>query len=189
MKICRAAAGALIFLSACATHQADHFYVIDGQPGMARATNAPFTRQVTLRVSVPSLIDRAEMVVTSADGVAVVEHERWAAPLSDLISSTLSRDIEHRRDDVVVLPHRMDQPGVPLTEIAIEVNEVRAVLGQRVSLEAHWRVAEAGGGKVSLGRDVFVSNLHSGTYAALADGLSAALALLADRLVQEIPPP
>ena len=189
MKACRAAALVVILLSACATHQADHFYVIDSQPGAPRASNQPFTRQVTLRESVPALVDRAQMVTTTADGVAVAEHERWAAPLSDLISSTLARDIEQRRGDVLVLPHRMDQPGAPRTEIAVEVNEVRAVLGRQVSLEAHWRVAEAGGGKVSLGRDVFVSNLHSGSYAALADGLSASLALLADRLVQDIPAP
>ncbi|HEY2677292.1 MAG TPA: PqiC family protein [Steroidobacteraceae bacterium] len=187
MRFWGAVAVVLLMLGGCVTHHPDHYYVIDSQPSTARETNTPFARQVTLRVSVPSLVDRAEIVVSTADGVTVAEHERWAAPLPDLITATLARDIERRRDDVVVLPHRLDEPGVPLTEIAIEVNEVRSLLGHQVSVAAHWRVTDAGSGKVTLGRDAFISNLHSDSYAALAEGLSASLALLADRLVQEIP--
>jgi uncharacterized protein len=174
-------------LSGCATSHVDHFYVIDAPPGSARQSSPAFARQVTLRVSVPSLIDRAAMVLSTSDGVAVVEHERWAAPLPDLITSALARNIERQRGDVVVLPHHLDKAGVPLTAIAVDVDEVRARLGDQVSIEAHWRVTDAADGKVSLGRDVFVSAVHSQSYAAVADGVSAAVALLADRLIKEIP--
>ena len=189
MKTCAFAACLLLVLNGCATRQVDHFYVIDTQPSAARDSNTPFARQVTLRVSVPSLIDRAEMVLSTSDGVAVAEHERWAAPLSDLITAALARDIEQQRSDVVVLPRRLDQSGVPLTEIVIDVNEVRARPGERVSLEAHWRVSDAGSGKISLGRDIFVTALHSQSYAAVAEGLAASVGLLADRLVKELPAP
>jgi uncharacterized protein len=178
--------GALV-MSGCAASHVDHFYVIDAAPGGARESSVAFTRQVTLRVSVPSLVDRAAMVISTPDGVAVLEHERWAAPLSDLITSALARDIERQRSDVVVLPHPFDKAGVPLTAIAIDVDEVRARLGDQVSIEAHWRISDAAGGKVTLGRDVFVSPAHSQSYAAVADGLSAAVGLLADRLIKEIP--
>ncbi len=174
-------------LSGCAASHADHFYVIDAPPGSARESGAAFTRQVMLQVSVPSLIDRAAMVITTPDGVAVLEHERWGAPLSDLITSALARNIEGKRSDVVVLPHQLGKAGVPLTTIAVDVDEVRARLGDQVSIEAHWRIADAAGGKVTLGRDVFASPAHSQSYAAVADGLSAAVGLLADRLMKEIP--
>jgi hypothetical protein len=42
-------------------------------------------------------------------------------------------------------------------------------------------------GKVTLGRDVFVSSQRPKDYAQLASGLSGCVALLADRLVREIP--
>ncbi len=174
-------------LSGCAASHVDHFYVIDAPPGSARESSNAFARQVTLQVSVPSLIDRAAMVISTPDGVAVLEHERWAAPLSDLITSALARDIERQRGDVVVLPHRLDKAGVPLTAIAIDVDEVRARLGDQVSVAAHWRITDAASGKVTLGRDVFLSPAHSQSYAAVADGLSAAVGLLADRLIKEIP--
>jgi uncharacterized protein len=178
---------AVCVLSSCATSHVDHFYVIDAPPGSARESSSAFARQVTLQVSVPSLIDRAAMVITTPDGVAVLEHERWAAPLSDLITSALARDIERQRADVVVLPHHLDKAGVPLTAIAIDVDQVRARLGDQVSIEAHWRITDAAGGKVTLGRDVFAGPAHSQSYAAVADGLSAAVGLLADRLIKEIP--
>jgi uncharacterized protein len=178
--------GALV-VGGCAASHADHFYVIDTPPGSARESTAAFTRQVTLRVSVPSLVDRSAMVISTPDGVAVLEHERWAAPLSDLITSALARDIERQRGDVVVLPHRLDNAGVPLTAIAIDVDEVRARLGDQVALEAHWRITDTAGGKVTLGRDVFVSPVQSQSYAAVAEGVSGAVRLLADRLIKEIP--
>jgi len=87
------------------------------------------------------------------------------------------------------LPRRLDKSGVPLTEIIIDVNEVRASPGDRVSLEAHWRVSGAGSDKISLGRDIFVTTLHSQSYAAVAEGLAASVGLLADRLVKELPAP
>ncbi len=186
MKAPAVVLGSLV-MSGCAASHADHFYVIDAPPGSAREASVAFTRQVTLRVSVPSLVDRAAMVISTPDGVAVLEHERWAAPLSDLITSALARDIEGKRGDVVVLPHPLDKAGVPLTTIAIDVDEVRARLGELVSIEAHWRITDAAGGKVTLGRDVFASPTHAQSYAAVADGLSAAVAMLADRLIKEIP--
>ena len=189
MKTCALAVSCLLLLNGCATHQVDHFYIIDTPASAARDSSAPFARQVTLRVSVPSLVDRAEMVISTSDGVVVAEHERWAAPLSDLITAALARNIERQRADVVVLPRRLDQHSVPLTEIVIDVNEVSARPGDRVSLEAHWRVSDSGSGKVSLGRDTFVTTLHSQTYAAVADGLATSVGLLADRLIKELPAP
>jgi uncharacterized protein len=178
--------GALI-VGGCVASHVDHFYVIDTAPGGARASSSAFARQVTLRVSVPSLVDRAAMVISTPDGVAVMEHERWAAPLSDLITSALARDIERQRGDVVVLPHHSDNAGVPLTTIAVDVDEVSARLGGQLSIEAHWRITDMASGKVTLGRDVFAGPAHSQSYAAVADGLSAAVGLLADRLIKEIP--
>lgn len=187
MKTPALIAGALLALSGCATRHVDHFYVIDTQPGGDRGSNTAFARQVTLRVSVPSLVDRPEMVISVPDGVALAEHERWAAPLSDLIASALSRDIERQRNDVVVLPHRSDQAAVPLTEITVDVDEIRARLGDQVTVEVHWRIVDARGGQVHLGRDRFASPAHLQNYASLASALSSCISLLADRLVKEIP--
>jgi uncharacterized lipoprotein YmbA len=180
----------LALAAGCAARQRDHFYVLDAQPPSGiRESRTQFNRQVTLRVTVPSLVDRAEMVLTAGSGVTVLEHERWAAPLSDLVTAALGEDIERRRADVVVLPRSVDQTDIPLVKIVIEIDQVTARFGSPVSIETHWRVTDARTGKVSLGRDSFVSTQQPQSYAEVAAALSSCIALLADRLVGAIPPP
>jgi uncharacterized lipoprotein YmbA len=179
----------LILAGGCATRHRDHFYVLDARPAGARESRSQFDRQVVLSVTVPSVVDRGEMVLAGVNGVTVLDHERWAAPLADLVTATLGQDIERRRADVVVLPRSADQAGIPLTRIVLEIDQVTARLGDEVSIEAHWRVTDARTGKVSIGREVLPSSQRPQNYTDFASALSDCIALLADRLVREIPAP
>ena len=171
----------------CATRQPDHFYVLAAQPAEAHESAAPIRRQVVLQLTLPSLVDRSEMVVATPNGVAVMEHERWAAPLADLMTTTLRQDMERRRADVMVSPYGKDAgAGVALLRIEVDVVQLWAQRGVEVSIEAQWRVTDSGN-HTSLGRDVFVAPLHSDSYAALAAALSSCVGLLADRLLREVP--
>jgi uncharacterized protein len=187
MKVFYPGLCALILLGGCVTRQPDHFYVLEAQPAGARAASSQFSRQITLRVTVPSLVDRNEMIVTTMSGVAVMDHERWAAPLADLVTTALSQDIERRRNDVIVLPKSADHAGLPLIRITVEIDQLNARLGQPLSIETHWRVTDGGSGRETLGRDTFVSPQPPQNYAEVAGALSAVVALLADRLTREIP--
>jgi hypothetical protein len=169
------------------THQRDHFYVLDPQPAAIATSRSQFDRQVTLQVTIPSLVDRGEMVIADAGGVSVMDHERWAAPLADMITGTLSQDIERRRGDVVVLPRSADKAGIPLIRIAVEIDQLTARLADHLSIETHWRVTDARTGKETLGRDTFVGPQQPQSYAEVAAALSACLGLLAERLAAEIP--
>jgi hypothetical protein len=187
MKLLSLGFCALVLLSSCVTRQRDHFYVLDAQPLGGRESRTEFERQVTLRVTVPSLVDRNEMVLTSQNGVAVMDHERWAAPLADLVTAALARDVERRRNDVVVLLKSADHAGIPLVRIMADIDQVTAGLGNHLIVEAHWRVTDAHTGREILGRDTFVSPQPTQSYAEVAAALSACIASLADRLVREIP--
>ncbi|MEO7207527.1 MAG: ABC-type transport auxiliary lipoprotein family protein [Steroidobacteraceae bacterium] len=177
---------AVLLLAGCATRPQDHFYVVNPLPA-AVAAPSQFDRQVTVRVAIPSLFDRGEMVLTAPNGVSVMDHERWAAPLADMISSALSQDIERRRSDVVVLPKSADKAGIPLVRISVEIDQISARLTDHLSIETHWRVTDARTGKETLGRDAFVSPQQPQSYAEIAAAFSACIALLADRLAGEIP--
>jgi uncharacterized protein len=175
----------LLLIDACATSPRDRFYVLDSQPGGARESGTDFKRQVTLRVTVPSLVDRAPMVLTTASGVEVLDHERWAAPLADLVTTTLGQDIERRRSDVVVVRRSADHPQIPVTRMAVDIDRISARLGEQVSIEAHWRLIDAATGKASIGREVFASPQPPQSYEAVALQISTCIALMADRLAQE----
>jgi uncharacterized protein len=177
----------LALAGGCAARPRDHFYVLDAQPAGSNDSRTQFDRRVALRVTVPSLVDRGEMVLTTSGGVTVLDHERWAAPLADLVTATLGQDIERRRGEVVVLPRGPDQAGIPLVKIAVEIDQVTARLGDQVAIETHWRVTDTHTGKVSIGRDAFASPQRSQSYSDVAAALSTCIGLLAERLVAEIP--
>jgi uncharacterized protein len=177
---------ALLALAGCVTRQQDRFYVLDPQPAAVAESRSQFDRQVTLSVTVPSLVDRGEMIIATPNGVAVMDHERWAAPLADLVNAVLSQDLERRRSDVVVLPKSANHAGLPIVRVTVEIDRLTARLGDHLSIETHWRVTDARTGKENLGRDVFVSQQQPQSYAEVAAALSACIALLADRLAGEL---
>jgi uncharacterized lipoprotein YmbA len=187
MKSLRLGLCALLLLAGCVTRQPDHFYVLDPPPAAIGEPHSQFDRQVILSVTIPSLLDRGEMVVTTLSGVAVMDHERWAAPLADLIAASLSQYIERRRGDVVVLPKSANKAGIPIVRVAVEIDRVTARLGDHLNIETHWRVADAGTGKETVGRDAFASEQQPQSYAEIAAALSACVARLADRLAGVIP--
>src|SRR5271156_1986651 len=104
--------GAVTILAGCAG-QRDHFYALTTLPEIPPAPTAAFTTHVLLTISLPPVIDRRQMVIgTTADRLLVLEHERWAAPLSELVAQTLARDIERRRADVLVADRSFDQASL-----------------------------------------------------------------------------
>lgn len=177
---------ALLLVTGCVTRQRDHFYVLDAQPAGGRESRSQFDRQITLRVTIPSLVDRGEMVLSSPGGVAVMDHERWAAPLADLVTAALARDIESRRGNVVVLSKTADRAGIPLLRIAVDIDEISARLGDHLTMGVHWRVTDAHTNRETLGRDTFASPQPTQSYADVAAALSACVAALADRLAGQV---
>ncbi len=125
---------------------------------------------------------------TAGDAVTVLEHERWAAPLTDLAAQTLARDLERRRADLLVAGPALSHLGEPALKVTVEVVQVTARRGQQVSIDAHWRIADLLAGKEWAGGEVFKAPLAEEDYAGVARALSDCLGLLADRLIAQLPP-
>ena len=176
----------MFLLSACAGRP-DRFYILSTQPaGAGQARTLPAVPAV-LKVTLPSVVDRPEMVLsTSSDDVIVQEHERWAAPLADLVTQTLARDLERRRSDLLVADSSLIRASASALKITVDVVQLTVHRGGEAVIEAHWRILDPRTGKDATGGDVFSSPLAQDDDAAAAQGLSRCLALLADRLVGEI---
>jgi uncharacterized lipoprotein YmbA len=177
----------LTVLSGCVSRQRDHFYVLEAHGPGALPSRVGFERQITLRISVPSIVDRPEVVLTTMSGIAVLEHERWAAPLAEMMTTALGQDIEQRRADVVVVTRGSDVNTTPLVTVAVEVVQLTARVGEAAALETRWRITDARSGKSTIGRDSFTSPTRASNYEGIALALSACLDLLAARLVTELP--
>jgi hypothetical protein len=170
-------------LAACAS-QPDRFYTLsflpDGPPGPRAAS----TKQVALSISIPTVVDRRAMVLdTPGNQVTILEHERWAAPLSDLITQVLAGDLERRRADLVVAGRAF---GATPVKIRIDIAEFSARAGGNVTLEAHWRIEDAVSKQDLLGSEVFTAPISSGDHAAVVRAFSVAVGSLSDRLVEKL---
>lgn len=182
MKPLLTAAGLACLLSACATSHPDHFYVLSAEPQDTSAARPAPTMQAALKVTLPSLVDRPEMVLnTSPDAVIALEHERWAAPLTDLVTQTLARDLEQRRAELLIMGQGVS-PASSTARIAVDIVDVTVRRGQRASIEARWRIFDVRTGKDVVGGDAFSAPLSEDGYANVARALSICLGLLADRL-------
>lgn len=124
----------------------------------------------------------------AGDAVTVLEHERWAASLTDLAAQTLAQDLERRRADLLVMGPGLSQAGGAALKVTVEVVQVTARRGKQVSIDAHWRILDMPAGKEWAGGDVFNASLAEEDYAAVARALSDCLGLLADRLIAQLPP-
>jgi uncharacterized lipoprotein YmbA len=177
----------LSLLCACATSRPDHFYILSAQPpGASEARTTPAT-QVWLRVTLPSSVDRSEMILnTSTNGVVVLEHERWAAPLADLVTQTLARDLERRRSDLLVAGQSVGHSGEAAVKVTVDLVQMTVRRGERASVEAHWRIIDPRTGRDVVGSEAFGAPLAQDGYAAVPQALSECLGLVADRLVGQM---
>jgi uncharacterized lipoprotein YmbA len=185
--LCAACLGAAAIVVGCAAPR-DHFYALTTLPENGPTATAAFTTHVMLSISLPPVVDRRQMVIATApDQLLVLEHERWAAPLSDLVLQTLGRDLEQRRADVLVADRGFDQPSLAPMKIRVDIVRMSVRAGGQATLEAHWRVVDARRNTDEIGGETFESPAAGGDYAAVARAFSNDLSSLADRLAAKIP--
>jgi uncharacterized lipoprotein YmbA len=182
-----ACASVALLLVSCAA-QPDQFYTLNTLPEESRGPAAALTTRVILGVTVPSAVDRREMVIDAgADRVLMLEHQRWAAPLADEVSQTLARDIERRRADVIVGDRGFAPAHTTPVKIKVDVVQMSARMGGRAILEAHWQIVDAASEVDEIGGDVFSAPLDGDGYAAVARAFSVCLSQVADRLAEKLP--
>ena len=178
----------LLATTGCASHP-DHFYTLNALPAAVRAPLPERPIHVLLSVSVPALVDRTEMVLEdSGNGILVLDHERWAVPLSDAVAQALSRDIENHRADIVVGDRSFDQGASPPVTIKVDIVRMSARRGGKATLEAHWHIVDAGAGIDKIGGAAADLPIPAKGYADVAEAFGQALDSLAAQLTTEIRP-
>jgi uncharacterized lipoprotein YmbA len=186
MRMLRVGLWATLLTAACSSTP-DHFYTLTALPDSARGPLSPPIVHVLLNVTVPALVDRSEMVVsTSKNGILVLDHERWAVPLSEQVSQTLARDIEKRRGDILIGDRGFDQASSPPVTMKVDIVRMSAQRGGQASIEAHWRIVDASAGVDEIGSAAFEEPLGGEGYASVAQAYSQTLSALAGKLAEGV---
>lgn len=137
-------------LSGCTPPQVRYHTLLSSAPVMTAPHAAPYLIDMA-PVGVPQSLDLQQIVVRQGESsMARLENDRWLSPLDEELRSALSAGITARLNtqDVAGLPGGENQPVV---RIAVQIRRFDTWPGQRLTLEADWRLAtKARGERVSL---------------------------------------
>jgi uncharacterized lipoprotein YmbA len=142
----RAGCALAVMLAACSSTPPTHFHSLVAPPvgsGVeARAIPAPAVRSEVLPVSVPVQVDVPQMVVRLSDGsMAVLEHERWIAPLGDEIRSAIALRVEQALAGAAAAGGAAaDRPW----RVQLDVQRFDSLLGRTASVQLQWSLQQAG---------------------------------------------
>ena len=161
----------------CASSPVTRFYTLSAAAAPA-ATSSQLS-VVVGPVSVPAVVDRPQIVVTTGPNqVRLEEFNRWASPLQNNISRVVAENLVAMLGTPRVI--LFSQPlGVDADyRAAIEVQRFESAPGDAATLDAVWTVSRTKDGKSQTGRTTVREVASDKGYDALAAAHSRGLARL-----------
>ena len=176
-----AAVALLVALAVACASPMSRFYTLS-------AANAPAAASSTLSivvgpVSIPAVVDRPQIVVTtSPNQVRPEEFNRWASPLQNAIARVVAENLVALLGTPRVILSSQTLGADADYRAAIEVQRFESAQGEAATLDAVWTVIRTKDGKSQTGRTTVREATSDKSYDALAAAHSRALA----RLSQDI---
>ncbi|WP_199100813.1 PqiC family protein [Dyella sp. ASV21] len=166
---------------ACSSVQPVHYYTLVPPAGGAAEAGAATGFQFDLLpVGVPAQVDQPQLVVRQgAQGVAVLQGERWIAPLGDEVRGALAAALAHEfhAKDVSGLPGQ----GSGTVRIKLDLRRLDSVPGGYAYIDAAWSVRSLKGGDALACTSRINQTVGEG-YDALVQGHQQAIAQLASQV-------
>jgi uncharacterized lipoprotein YmbA len=178
-------------LGGCASAPTHYLTLVPGAASSAnRSSRTP--RFTVVAVTVPSQVDQPELVVRQSDGtVALLEKERWIAPVGDEIRAALTLSLNRKWDDAAS-PMPMPTPddakaAPPSVQIRLDVQRFDSVPGEYALIAAisTLKFAPPGGPVHSASCRISVRVPVAAGFAALARGHQTAIDAIAALIVAE----
>jgi uncharacterized lipoprotein YmbA len=175
-------------LCACGSSPPMRFYTLKAiPPAMVAAATVPNNVVVRLEpVVIPPELDRLELVSHSGPyRVQVADSDRWAAPLEDQIRRALSDDLSMRLPPQLIADPNEPTSNEPRRMLSVAIAQFDADDSCAVSLRADWTLRDSKGNTQRGSEQVQIAG-SAPCAGALPASMSAALAVLADRLARAI---
>ncbi len=174
---------AAVLLGACSSAPPTRFHTL--MPAAAstapqRMPAGPLAWEV-LPVAIPAQVDQPQWVLRTADGsLAVLEQERWIAPLGEELRSAVAERLTQLLG--ASAPSAVAEPGQHW-RVRIDVQRFEGAPGREARLEATWGLSSGIAGAVAFScRGEFAQAPTSASYPAMAQAYRLAVAALADAI-------
>jgi uncharacterized protein len=184
---CFGALCAVAILAAACSTPASHFYTLSRNATPA-ATTAPLNVSVVVGpISIPSVVDLPQIVVTTgANQVSLDEFNRWASPLQSNISRVVAENLTVLLGTARVAQFQQSLNLDANYRVAIEVQSFDSAPGTAATLNAVWIVRRTKDGKSITGRTTTSEPTAAAGYEALAAAHSRALARMSQEIADAI---
>lgn len=171
-----------LVVGACSSVPPVRYFTLVPAPGTdaAAAPTAHAFQFELLPVTVPAQVDQPQLVVRQGgQGVAMLQGQRWIAPLGDEVRGALSADLtrDFHAQDVSGLPAQ----GKDTLRIKVDVRRFDSVPGSYAYVDAAWSVRPLKGGE-PLACSSRISETVGEGYDALVQGHQQAIARLASQI-------
>ena len=182
------ALAAALMLCACSSAPV-HYYtlvpaarLVPAAQASAAGAPAPFQFQL-MPVHIPAQVDQPQLVVRqNGPAIAMLESERWIAPLGDEIRSAVAADLTHDLGAHEAAGGRAD--GRPLLQIMLDVRRFDSLPGQYALINAAWTLQMNGAtnSQAALACTSQIREPVGAGYDALVQGHQQALARLSAQI-------
>ena len=164
-----------VILYGCASSPPSQFYTLSATAAPALAPVAqPGYRIVVGPATVPDSLDRPQLVVRMSENrVTLVEHARWAEPLSSAIPAVLAEDLGRLLNSSAVMAYPQNPEHFDY-QVLIEVLRFDSVPDDAATVEVAWTL-RAPDGESRFGRTLARERVEGAGYEALAAAHSRAL--------------
>lgn len=179
---------AALFLAGCGSTPPSTLYVIEAQAPANVRTVTEGRRVEVVAVRIPDLWDRPQIVLSRPGGqVDFNEFNRWAVPLKSEVPRVVTRNLVSLLGSSTVWL-REDFPGAkPDLRVQISIEQIEAVAGQQLRLEAAWAIRGSDAAAVlKVGRGVIQEPLSDTSYASVVAATSRALLALSRDVARDV---
>ena len=174
---------AAVLLIGCSAAPPTRFHTLLDETAAAPSRGARPLGWVLLPVSVPSRVDQPQLVVSADDGtLAVLERERWIAPLADEIHAALAERLAQAFGPATAAG------GRSAWRIRVDVKRFDSAPGRYARLDVVWTLhaGDSGGAAALSCRSAFEQAVGLG-FPALAAGHRQAVGQLAGAVAATLP--
>ncbi len=193
-----AVVGALCLLAACSSSPRTRFYTLAPVPPHSSPLAGTDTPLKVSAVHIPGVLDRNSIIRGEADHrLDISSQERWGGDLGEMIRQTLTRDLQERLPDGMVVPPQSPAPD-HAHGLVVDVVHFGPDASGRIELDATWTVLAGSPARVVLQRTAHLAepagepppaanHAAGGSAAAQAAAMSALLGQLADEIARGLP--